>query len=196
MSIPIRQQYFSPDEYLELERLSPFKHEYQRGLVYAMAGGKKSHVQITHNLDRLLGNHLENSPCWVYASEMKVRIETANCYYYPDISVTCDPDDMETNNDFILAPQLIIEVLSKSTEQFDRTDKFLDYQQIPSLQEYVLVGQEKVQVECYRKPEAGEWKRQGYGRGELVEIVSINFKCPIERIYNKVLGLQMSKRET
>jgi Uma2 family endonuclease len=105
-----------PDEYLELERPSPFKHEYQRGLVYAMAGSKKSHVQITHNLDRLLGNHLEDSPCWVYASEMKVRIETANCYYYPDISVTCDPGDMETNNDFILAPQLIIEVLSKSTE--------------------------------------------------------------------------------
>ncbi|OQW92439.1 MAG: hypothetical protein BWK79_14645 [Beggiatoa sp. IS2] len=190
MNIPVRQQYFSPDEYLELERQSPFKHEYQRGLVYAMASGKKSHVQITHNLDRLLGNHLADSPCLVYASDMKVKIETADCYYYPDISVTCDKQDRETNNDFILAPQLIVEVLSKSTEQFDRTDKFLDYQRIPSLQEYVLVSQDKIQVECYRKQHSGEWISQCYGVGGSVEIESMGFQCAIEQIYNKVLGLQ------
>jgi len=186
MSTSIKQQYFSPEEYLELERHSSFRHEYQRGLVYAMAGTKKFHAQITHNLDNLLGNHLINSPCSVYIADMKVRIETANCYYYPDLSVTCDQRDVATNDDFILAPQLIIEVLSKSTERFDRTDKFLDYQQIPTLREYILVSQEQVQVECYRKQAFGEWENCCYSGGEVVEILSIDFKCSIEQIYHKV----------
>jgi Uma2 family endonuclease len=122
-------------------------------------------------------------------AEMKVRIEAADCYYYPDISVTCDPQDMETNNDFLLAPKLIIEVLSKSTERFDRTDKFTDYQNIPELQEYVLVNQDQIQVECFRKQAAGEWQSQCYQLGDIVEITSMDFKCSIEKIYHKVLGL-------
>ncbi|BAP55510.1 hypothetical protein THII_1213 [Thioploca ingrica] len=188
MSTPIKQLYFTPKEYLELEGHSPFKHEYQRGLVYAMAGGKKKHVKITTNLGSLLSVHLFNSPCSVYVADMKVRITTADCYYYPDISVTCSETDLGNDDDnFILAPKLIIEVLSKSTEQFDRTDKFSDYQQILELEEYVLVSQDKVQVECYRKQE-GEWEGHYYQRGDIVEIVSIGFKCPIEQIYTKVLG--------
>ncbi|OQW91160.1 MAG: hypothetical protein BWK79_17640 [Beggiatoa sp. IS2] len=189
-NIPVRQPYFTPDEYLELERQSPFKHEYQRGLVYAMAGGKKNHVWIMTNLGTLLSFHLVDSPCLVSIADMKVRIETADCYYYPDISITCDKKDMEMNNDFILAPKLIVEVLSKSTERFDRIDKFLDYQQIPSLQEYVLVSQDKIQVECYRKQQNSEWKSYCYGVGDIVEMESMNFKCVIEQIYNKVLELQ------
>jgi Uma2 family endonuclease len=181
-----KQQYFTPNEYLELERHNPFKHEYQRGLVYAMSGAKKRHAQITHNLDRLLGNHLESSPCLVYASDMKIRIEKAECYYYPDLSVTCDKTDLdEDEKDVIFAPKLIIEVLSKSTARFDRTDKFSDYQKIPELQEYVLVSQDKVQVECYRKQ--ASWESQSYTQGDTVEIVSVDFTCPIEQIYNKVL---------
>ena len=189
MSTQIKSQYFSSNEYLELERQSPFKHEYQRGLVYAMAGANKFHVRIMGNLNALLVNHLANSPCSVYVADMKVRIATANCYYYPDISVNCEEVDLANNDDFILTPQLIIEVLSKSTEQFDRTDKFLDYQQIPSLQEYILVNQNKVQVECYRKQESSKWVSQCYQTGNIVEIVSMNFKCSIEQIYNKTLGI-------
>jgi len=189
MSLPAKQLYFSPDEYLELERSSQFKHEYRGGLVYAMAGTKKFHAQITHNLAKLLGNHLANLPCSVYIADIKVRIEAANCYYYPDLSVTCNKRDVETNDDFILAPKLIIEVLSKSTERFDRTDKFLDYQQIPSLQDYVLVSPERVQVECYRKSESGEWISQCYGPGDFVELQSIDFSCGIEQIYHKVSAL-------
>ena len=190
MSTQTKQSYFTPEEYLELERHNSYKHEYQRGLVYAMSGAKKRHVKITHNLDKLLGNHLDSSPCSVYASDMKVKIAVANCYYYPDLSVTCNKIDLENDeNDFILAPKLIIEVLSKSTEQFDRTDKFLDYQQIPELQEYVLVSQNQVQVECYRKQPSGEWLSQCYKRGDTVAITSIDFQCSIEQIYNKVLGL-------
>ena len=189
MSIQTKQSYFTPEEYLELERHNPYKHEYQRGLVYAMSGAKKNHVWITTNLGTLLSFHLANSPGLVSIADMKVRIETANCYYYPDISVTCNQQDLEINNDFILAPKLIIEVLSKSTEQFDRTDKFLDYQQLPELQEYLLVSQDQVQVECYQKQPSGEWLSQCYKRGDTVAITSLDFQCPIEQIYNKVLGL-------
>ena len=189
MSTQTKQPYFTPEEYLELERNNLHKHEYQRGLVYAMSGAKKNHVWITTNLSRLLGNHLENLPCLVYVADMKVKIAAADCYYYPDISVTCDKKDLETNNDFILVPKLIIEVLSKSTERFDRTDKFTDYQQIPELQEYVLVSQDQVQVECYRRQASGEWQSQCYKLGDMVEIVSMDFTCPIEQIYHKVLGL-------
>ena len=189
MSTHAKQPDFAPEEYLELERHSPFKHEYQRGLVYAMVGAKKFHVQITNNFNVLLVNYLAKLSCSVYVADMKVRIETADCYYYPDISVTCNKKDIETNNDFIFAPKLIIEVLSKSTERFDRTDKFIDYQQIPELQEYILVSQDKVQVECYRKQASGEWQSQCYELGDTVEVTSMDFKCPIEKIYNKVLGL-------
>jgi Uma2 family endonuclease len=183
------QAYFTGEEYLELERQSSIKHEFQRGLIYAMAGAKKNHVKLTHNLDKLLGVHLENSSCEVYASDIKVKIAQAECYYYPDISVTCDKEDLEENDDFIIAPKLIIEVLSKSTERFDRTEKFLDYQQLPSLEEYVLVNQHKIQVECYRKQNTGEWLVQVYKVGEMVEFICIDFKCSIEKIYHKVLGL-------
>ena len=190
MSTQAKQPYFTPEEYLELERHSQHKHEYQRGLVYAMSGAKKSHVKIVGNIYTLLANHLANSPCSVYVAEMKVRIESANCYYYPDISVTCNEIDLENDeNDFILLPKLIIEVLSKSTERFDRTDKFTDYQQIPELQEYVLVSQDQIRVECFRKQAAGEWQSQCYKLGDIVEIMSMDFTCPIEKIYHKILGL-------
>ena len=189
MSAQAKQSYFSSNEYLELERQSQFKHEYQRGLVYAMAGTKKFHAQITHNLDNLLGTYLKNTPCSVYVADIKVKIELADCYYYPDLSVTCDKRDVETNDDFILSPKLIIEVLSKSTERFDKTDKFLDYQRLTSLQEYVLVSQDKIQVECHRKQESGQWVSQCYGIGDIVELHSIGFTCPIEKIYDRVLGL-------
>jgi Uma2 family endonuclease len=187
MTTQAKHQYFTPNEYLELERQSPFKHEYQRGLVYAMSGAKKFHVQIAGNLHVLLANHLVDMPCSVYEADMKVRIEAANCYYYPDISITCDKNDIETNNDFILVPKLIVEVLSTSTERFDRTDKFEDYQKIPELQEYILVSQDKMLVECYRKQSSSEWKSQSYEAGGIVEIASVDFECPIEKIYNKVL---------
>lgn len=189
MNAQLNQAYFTGEEYLELERQSSLKHEFQRGLIYAMAGAKRNHVKLTHNLDKLLGVHLEGSPCEIYASDIKVKIAQADCYYYPDISITCDKKDLEENDDFIVAPKLIIEVLSKSTERFDRTEKFLDYQQLPSLEEYVLVNQHKIQVECYRKQNTGEWLVQVYNAGEMVEFICIDFKCPIEKIYHKVLGL-------
>ena len=189
MNAQLNQAYFTGEEYLELERQSSFRHEFQRGLMYAMASTPKNHSRITLNLSVLIGNYLHDSIYEIYSINLKIRIKEVDCYYYPDISITCDKEDLEENNDFIVAPKLIIEVLSKSTERFDRTENFLDYQQLPSLEEYVLVNQYKTQVECYRKQKAGEWLVQVYNAEEIVEFRCIDFKCPIEKIYHKILGL-------
>mgnify|MGYP003403005077 FL=1 len=157
------QFYISPEDYLAGERLSPIKHEYRRGFVYAMAGAKKPHVVLASNLTRVLGNHLQTSPCIVMSSDIKVRLPAADCYYYPDVVVTCDREDLATTEDFILHPTLVVEILSNSTEAFDRSEKFADYQTCSTLTEYVLVSQTEIQVEVFRKNAEGQWASSTYG---------------------------------
>jgi Uma2 family endonuclease len=181
--------YISPEDYLEGERVSPIKHEYRRGHVYAMTGVKKPHIIIGSNLVMLLGNHLLNTPCLVLSSDIKVRLQEADCYYYPDVAVTCDERDTGSTEDFILYPSLIIEVLSPSTAAFDRGDKFADYQTSPSLQEYVLITQSEIKIECFRVNAEGNWVSQTYRQGEELELMSIDFRCPIAQVYQKVPGL-------
>ncbi len=181
--------YISPEEYLEGERVSPIKHEYRRGHVYAMTGAKNPHTIISSNLVRLLGNHLLNTPCLVFTCDIKVRLEEANCYYYPDVAVTCDERDTSSTEDFILYPSLIIEVLSPSTASFDRGDKFVDYQTASSLQEYVLITQSEIKIECFRLNAEGNWVSQTYGQEDTVEFVSANFSCTMSEIYQKVPGI-------
>ncbi len=181
--------YISPEDYLEGERASPIKHEYRRGHVYAMTGAKKPHIIIGSNLVRLLGNNLQNTPCLVLSSDIKVRLEEANCYYYPDVAVTCDERDTGSTEDFILYPSLIIEVLSPSTAAFDRGNKFADYQTASSLQEYVLITQSEIKIECFRVNTEGNWVSQTYRQGDELELMSIDFRCPIAQVYQKVPGI-------
>lgn len=176
----------SPEEYLEGEEVSPIKHEYRQGYVYAMAGTSKAHVLIAGNLGTLLNNHLRKSPCMVFGSDLKVRLEEANCFYYPDISVSCNAWDLKTTGNFILSPLLIIEVLSKSTQAFDRGEKFADYQTLKSLQEYVLIHQDTIKVECFKRQINNQWQHIVYQTGDILELNSIDLKCPIEEIYLKV----------
>ena len=181
--------YISPEDYLEGERVSPIKHEYRRGHVYAMTGAKKPHIIITSNLVRRLGNHLDDTDCIILPLDIKVRLEEANCYYYPDVAVTCDERDTGSTEDFILYPSLVVEVLSPSTAAFDRGDKFADYQTSPSLQEYVLITQSEIKIECFRVNAEGNWVSQTYRQGEELELMSIDFRCPIAQVYQKVPGL-------
>jgi Uma2 family endonuclease len=122
-------------------------------------------------------------------ADTKVRLEEADCYYYPDVAVTCDERDINSNADFILYPTLIVEVLSTYTAKFDRGEKFADYQTSPNLQEYVLVNQSQKQVECFRLNEEGIWVSQIYGLGDEVEFKSLDFRCDIDSIYLKVPGI-------
>ncbi|MCL1464768.1 Uma2 family endonuclease [Argonema galeatum] len=189
MVVNKNQFYISPELYLKGEEVSPIKHEYRRGHVYAMTGAKNPHVIITGNLVTQLNNFLSDSPCIVLALDTKVRLEAANCFYYPDVVVTCDERDTTSTADFILYPSLIIEVLSKSTADFDRGDKFADYQTSSTLREYVLVSQSEILVECYRLNDEGIWVSQTYRESDEVELASVNFSCTIVEIYRKVPGI-------
>jgi Uma2 family endonuclease len=180
---------FSPEEYLEGERVSPIKHEYIQGEIYAMAGASKAHVTIAGNIFALLRNHVQGTGCRAHISDMKVRIERADAFYYPDAMVTCDDRDRNPSEDFIRYPRLIIEVLSPTTAAFDRGDKFADYRTIETLQEYVLVSQDRLSVECFRRNSEGRWELYPYGEGEQVHLASVDFRCPIAVIYEDVLGL-------
>ncbi|WP_375340826.1 Uma2 family endonuclease [Okeania sp. SIO2C9] len=139
-----------------MEEKSQIKHEYIDGEIYAMAGASDAHVTISLNLAALLRSHVRGRGCRVYISDMKARIETKNKnkFYYPDVMVTCDKRDQETTN-YKSFSCFIVEVISDSTEAFDRGDKFADYQTLDSLQEYVLINPKWQRVECFRPGDNG-----------------------------------------
>ncbi|MGK7905220.1 MAG: Uma2 family endonuclease [Hormoscilla sp.] len=182
--------YISPEEYLEGEKISPIKHEYREGEVYAMSGVSKAHDKIAGNLFAMLRSHTRGKGCRVYTPDMKVRVEAADVFYYPDVKVTCDArDDRNPDEQFIRYPRLIVEVLSPTTQAFDRGDKFADYRLLETLQEYVLISQKKMSVECFRRNAEGRWVLYTYGSGEEVHLASVDFRCPIADIYEDVPGL-------
>lgn len=178
--------HLTSDEYLQFEETSHIKHEYIDGEVYAMAGATDAHVTIAGNIFALLLSHLRGSGCRVYISDMKVRIEHKNRFYYPDVMVTCDQRDRE-NSTYKLFPSVIIEVLSNSTEAFDRGDKFADYQSLETLQEYVLINSKKARIECFSRGEDGLWILQNYTlANQQFQFKSIDFTGRIVEIYEEV----------
>ncbi len=177
--------HISPEEYLEAEEVSPIKHEYRNGQVYAMAGASNVHVIIAGNLFAMLRNHVRGSGCQTYIADTKAHIEPIDTYYYPDVMVSCDRRDREFNN-FLRYPCLIVEVLSSTTEAFDRGDKFSDYRQMESLQEYVLISQTRMRVECFRRNAEGLWVLYPYDEGAEVHLASVDFRCAIADIYEDV----------
>ncbi len=177
--------YLSPEEYLETEKSSPIKHEYIQGQIYAMAGASDAHVTITANLVALLRNHIRGTGCRVYVADMKAHIESLNVFYYPDIMVTCDQRDPNFEY-FKRYPCLIIEVLSPSTEALDRGDKFSDYQELETLQEYVLISQNRQRVDCFRLNIAGRWELYSYRENQELELTSLNFSCSLTDVYEDV----------
>ena len=179
--------YVSPEDYLAGEKVSPIKHEYRQGEIYAMAGAKKAHVIISVNTATLLRNHVRGSGCITYMADIKVRNDTSNFYYYPDVVVSCDERDKNADEDFIRYPRLIVEVLSPTTAAFDRGDKFADYRTSESLQEYVLINQERVSVECFRRNAEGLWVLYPYTQGQEVQFSSVNFSCAIEVLYEDAI---------
>ncbi|MDJ0729323.1 MAG: Uma2 family endonuclease [Crocosphaera sp.] len=176
----------TPEEYLEWESQQDIKHEYIAGEIYAMAGASDTHVTIAGNIFALLRNHVRGSNCRVYISDMKVRLENFNRFYYPDVLVTCDSRDQETSN-YKCYPKLIIEVLSDSTEAFDRGDKFIDYQSLESLEEYVLINSKLKRIECFRRNDQGLWVLKVYHADcGNIKLESMNFQISLIDIYEDV----------
>ena len=181
-----QSSYLTPEEYLQLETARDIKHEYIDGKIRPVSDVDDVHVTIAGNIAFLLLSHLRGSGCRVYISDMKVRIESKNRFYYPDVLVTCEDKDRE-NSTFKKFPSLIIEVLSESTEAFDRGDKFADYQSLPSLQEYVLVNTKKARIECFRRTEEGLWLLQFYElEDSQFKLTSVNFQGKISDVYEEV----------
>jgi Uma2 family endonuclease len=173
---------FTPEGYFAWEEKQLEKHEYIDGEVYAMSGGTVNHGRIAIRLTSMFDAHLDDSNCITGNSDIKVKIVTANNYTYPDASVTCDDRDKSTVNYFTY-PCLIVEVLSDSTEAYDRGGKFRMYRNNPVLQDYLLVSTAKIEMDLYHKNDTGDWVIINYQAGDIVELKSINLSFPIEQVY-------------
>ena len=172
-------------EYLEWEARQALRYEYCDGEVFAMAGGTKGHNRSALNLYGALVDKVDADGCEINVSDVKVQVKGGRFYRYPDLVVSCDEKD-KTNDTFYEFPKLIVEVLSSSTEAVDRDEKFQEYIQIPTLEEYVLISAKRMQVECFRRGEGRMWLYFPYKAGEIVEIASLNIKLPIEQLYRNV----------
>lgn len=172
---------FSPQDYLAIERENSIRHEYRQGLVYAMAGGSDDHSRIAINFLTALNLHLRDSDCQFFSADVKVNYVDL-FFYYPDAFVTCDPRD-RTDRYVKRYPKLITEVLSPSTAEFDRGEKFKDYALLDSLEEYVLIAQESLTVECRRRVDQQQWETIIYNAGDQIILHSIDLTLPIEELY-------------
>jgi Uma2 family endonuclease len=177
---------FTPEEYFAWEEQQLERHEYINGEVYAMSGGSINHSEIASKFNRLLGNHLEDSGCKTLNSDARIAILEVDEYSYPDGSVTCDERDKTTTH-YITYPCLIVEVLSDSTEAYDRGEKFYRYRRNPVLQDYLLVSAKSIAIDLYHKNDAGDWTILNYRTGDLVELKSINLSFAIEQVYRGII---------
>jgi Uma2 family endonuclease len=170
----------SVEDYLKWELASEIKHELIDGQIYAMAGASANHERIAGNVYRKLGNHLEKSPCEPFGSDMKLRINEN--FFYPDVMVDCNFDNSEPY--FTTTPVIIVEVLSRSTRKKDETLKLMSYINIPSLQEYIMIEQDVVDVTVLKRSEG--WFSKHYFLGDEIVFESIGLTLSVEDIYRRV----------
>ncbi len=189
MSVPLTLTYLTVEEYLKAEESSEIRYEYLGGQVFAMSGGSKEHNLITLNIASRLRSHVRGGSCSVFMSDMKVKLELANkgksIFYYPDVLVSCDSEDQDRF--FLNYPCLIIEVLSPSTETTDKREKLVNYRTLKSLQEYVLVSQDKVKVEVYRKDAQENWSLIILGKDDELHLDSIGATLTMTEVYEDVI---------
>lgn len=183
------QPRMTPAEYLAAERLAETKHEYYGGEVFAMTGASQAHNLVVTNLIVSLGTQLRGKPCDVYPSDMRVKVEASGLYTYPDIAVVCGKAELEDEHaDTLLNPTLLIEVLSPSTEAYNRGRKAEHYRRLDSLQEYLLIAQDQPRIERYRRHSEREWLLEEFSSlDEAVELTSVACTLALRDVYEKVL---------
>ena len=188
MSTLPAQTYLTPEEYLAWERKQPFKNEYHNGQIVAMSGASRWHNRITLDTSTDLNNQLMNSDCEVFSGDMRVRTSPTVSYLYPDVIVVCGEARFEDDTfDTLLNPIVVIEVLSPSTAAFDRGEKFEFYKQLASLQEYILISQDRVRVESYHR-QGTQWLHNTLQRLEdVLSLASIECEIPLRAIYRRVV---------
>ena len=182
------QPYISPQEYLRLERQSEYKSEYVNGQIFAMTGASRKHNLITTNISRELSQQLKGRPCEVYAVDMRVKVRATGLYTYPDVAVACGEPEFEDDFiDTLLNPTLLVEVLSPSTERYDRIAKSSYYRTMESLAEHLLVAQDEIRVEQYIKQPNGEWLLFEFlALDSTVQLPSIACSLQLSEVYDRI----------
>lgn len=180
--------FITPEEYLERERKAEFRNEYFRGQVVAMSGASRQHVRIVTNLIRELGQQLRQRDCNVYSTDLRVSISRASLYTYPDVVITCGEEKfLDTAFDTLLNPAVIIEVLSESTRDYDRGQKFESYRLSASLSDYLTVAQDRMHVEQWTRQADGRWMLSEHTEASSrIHIQLIGVELPVSDIYEKV----------
>jgi Uma2 family endonuclease len=188
VNAPDRKLTFSYAEYLEQERASPTKHEFLDGEIFAMAGGTPEHARLAANVTAELRLALRRRPCAVFSSDLRVRVLVTGLATYPDAAVVCGrlahaPED----DDAVINPVVLVEVLSDSTEAYDRGEKFAHYRRIPSLKEYVLVSQQHRRIEVFRRNEDNTWTLHEAGPGTSAKLTSVGCELAVDDVYDGAL---------
>ena len=184
----LERPHFTAVEYLTMERTSSEKHEFALGEIFAMTGASARHVEIVGNIAGDLRNQLRQRPCRVYSTDLRLCVDAEQRYTYPDVVAVCSqPQFLDDTLDTLLNPELIVEVLSESTRNYDRGDKFQQYRGITSFREYLLVDQERVHVERYSKQSDGTWSLwETDALGDVVQLNSVGAALPVSEIYFKI----------
>ncbi|MCY7347965.1 MAG: Uma2 family endonuclease [Pyrinomonadaceae bacterium] len=185
MGIPKLKLKISVRDYLEGEKVSDIRHEYIDGEIYAMAGTSKSHNRILKTLLNKLSDHLRGSGCEPFFVDIKVRVEKLNRFYYPDLVIVCDEDNEDEY--YAVKPKIIVEILSPITSLTDRREKMFAYKEIESLTEYVLIEQDKIYAEVYRRRENSDlWDWSEFDENEEIELAAVDFKMAMKDIYEGI----------
>ena len=186
MALPKTANSFDAAAYLAWEEAQPERNEYIAGEVFAMVGVRQSHNVAIGNLSTALRRELKGSPCRVFIQSVKARVEAADCFFYPDVVVTCDARDRETPQ-YVSYPLLVVEVLSDSTAAFDRGAKFAAYRKLESLQDYVLIDIAAQRVEVFRRNAENHWVLYDYGMGDVLELASLSLNLQVSEVLDDTL---------
>jgi Uma2 family endonuclease len=175
-------------EYLEWEVLQEYKSEFYAGEIFAQAGASSAHVTVTLNIGTMFHVHLKGKPCRSYVADMKLRVSEVDAFFYPDVMVTCDVRDRETDM-YKQYPVLVAEVLSESTAEYDRTFKFACYQKIATLRDYLLISQDVYSVEHFHLNDIGEWVRTIYSKDDRFRLGCVDLDIAVSDVYADVDGV-------
>jgi Uma2 family endonuclease len=183
------KRYFTPEEYLALELKAEYKSQYVAGEIFAMAGAQPWHSEVISNIAGMLYNQFRGRPCRAYIGDTRVRVVSGELWTYPDVAAVCGEPKFESasNPHSLLNPKVIFEVLSPSTEAFDRGDKFARYRRLESLTDYVLAASERMQIEHYVRQGDESWNLKEYSQpGDCLPLASIGCELPLAEIYERV----------
>lgn len=179
------QLHFSAKDYLAWEETQAEKHEFVAGEVFAMTGARRAHVVVSGNIFSGLKQRLRSTPCQAYIADLKLRVEAADAFFYPDVMVSCHPEDNQAEQ-FITQPKLIVEVLSDSTAAYDRGGKFAAYRKLESLQEYLIVDIDSRRVECFRRTADNDWLLHDYFGEVDCQLISLGLSLPLAEIFEDI----------